>query len=81
MPPVLSCSVWCAEINERSAVGGWRKSALQTGHRLLYAIPRHMKTECSQNWEGSLTCEKVTRYLPHFKSAIQIPIYVLGIDV
>jgi hypothetical protein len=27
-----------------------------------------------------LTFEKLTRYLPHFKSAIQVPIYVLGID-
>jgi hypothetical protein len=34
-----------------------------------------------QNWEGSLTFEKVVRYLPHFRSAIQVPIYVLGIDV
>jgi hypothetical protein len=34
-----------------------------------------------QNWEGSLTFEKITRYLPHFKSAIQVPIYVIGIDV
>jgi restriction endonuclease BglII len=30
---------------------------------------------------GSLTFEKVKKYLPHFKSAIQVPIYVLGIDV
>ena len=30
--------------------------------------------------EGSLTFEKVVRYLPHFKSAIQLPIYVIGID-
>ena len=35
----------------------------------------------NQNWEGSLTFEKVTRYLPHFKSAIQVPIYVIGIDI
>ena len=42
---------------------------------------RAMKSICSQNWEGSLTFEKVKRYLPHFKSAIQVPIYVLGIDV
>jgi hypothetical protein len=35
---------------------------------------RFMKAECSQNWEGSLTFEKVKRYLPHFKSAIQVPI-------
>jgi hypothetical protein len=34
-----------------------------------------------QNWEGSLTFEKIVTYLPHFKSAIQVPIYVLGIDV
>jgi hypothetical protein len=32
------------------------------------------------NWEGSLTFEKVQRYLPHFKSAIQVPICVYGID-
>jgi hypothetical protein len=38
-------------------------------------------TEFDQNWEGSLTFEKVSRYLPHFKSAIQVPIYVLGIDL
>jgi restriction endonuclease BglII len=35
----------------------------------------------NQNWEGSLTFEKVVTYLPHFKSAIQVPIYVLGVDV
>lgn len=34
-----------------------------------------------QNWEGSLSFEKVVRYLPHFKSAIQVPICVLGIDI
>jgi len=32
------------------------------------------------NWEGSLSYEKVVKYLPYFKSAIQLPIYVLGID-
>lgn len=40
-----------------------------------------MKKEFGQNWEGSLTFEKVKRYLPHFKSAIQVPIYVIGIDL
>jgi hypothetical protein len=40
-----------------------------------------MKTQYKQNWEGSLNFEKVVKYLPHFKSAIQLPIYVLGIDV
>lgn len=42
---------------------------------------KFMRSDCSQNWEGSLTFEKVKRYLPHFKSAIQVPIYVLGIDI
>ena len=41
---------------------------------------KHLATQ-NQNWEGSLTFEKVTRYLPHFKSAIQVPIYVIGIDI
>ncbi len=40
-----------------------------------------VKEEFGLNWEGSLTFEKVRRYLPHFKSAIQVPIYVLGIDL
>ncbi|WP_332310159.1 BglII/BstYI family type II restriction endonuclease [Brevibacillus parabrevis] len=40
-----------------------------------------MKKEFNQNWEGSLSFEKIVRYLPHFKSAIQVPIYVLGIDL
>lgn len=41
---------------------------------------KHLRTH-NQNWEGSLSFEKITRYLPHFKSAIQVPIYVLGIDI
>lgn len=32
-------------------------------------------------WNGSLPYEKVVKYLPHVKSAIQIPIYVIGIDI
>jgi len=40
-----------------------------------------MKKEFDKTWEGSLSFEKIIRYLPHFKSAIQIPIYVLGIDL
>jgi hypothetical protein len=40
-----------------------------------------MATQHQQKWEGSLTFEKVKKYLPQFKSAIQVPIYVLGIDV
>jgi hypothetical protein len=42
---------------------------------------RRMRTDLGQNWEGSLTFEKIVRYLPQFKSAIQIPIYVLGIEL
>ena len=42
---------------------------------------REMKKKYKQNWEGSLSFEKVKKYLPHFKSAIQVPIYVIGIDL
>ena len=42
---------------------------------------KKMLMEFKQNWKGSLSFEKVIRYLPHFKSAIQLPIYVLGIDM
>ena len=40
-----------------------------------------MISEYNQKWEGSLTFEKVEKYLPHFKSAIQVPVYVIGIDL
>ena len=40
-----------------------------------------MKDKFNQNWEGSLTFEKVSRYIPHFKSAIQVPILLYGIDL
>lgn len=42
---------------------------------------KQMKTKYDQNWEGSLNYEKIVKYLPHFKSAIQVPIYVVGIDL
>lgn len=45
------------------------------------AFQKRMVTEYGQKWNGSLTFEKVTKYLPHFKSAIQVPIYVIGIDI
>ncbi len=32
-------------------------------------------------WEGSITFEKVVRSLPSFKAAIQVPIYVIGLDI
>ena len=31
-------------------------------------------------WNGSLPYEKVIKYLPHFRSAIQVPIFVIGLD-
>ena len=40
-----------------------------------------MKEKFKNNWEGSLNFEKVKSYLPHFKSAIQVPIYVIGLDL
>jgi hypothetical protein len=40
-----------------------------------------MKKRYGKNWEGSLSYEKIVRYLPHFKIAIQFPIYVIGIDL
>jgi hypothetical protein len=42
---------------------------------------KFMEKEYKQNWDGSLSYEKVIRYLPHFKSAIQVPIFVIGIDL
>ena len=40
-----------------------------------------MKSNYNQNWEGSLNYEKVKKYLPYFKSAVQVPIYVIGLDI
>ncbi len=45
------------------------------------SFQKRMKDEVGLKWEGSLTFEKVTRYLQHFKSAIQVPIFVIGIDM
>jgi len=45
------------------------------------SFQKNMRTEFDQNWDGSLNFEKVVRYLPQFKSAIQVRIYVLGIDI
>ena len=42
---------------------------------------KFMKVNYQQNWEGSLTFEKLMMYLPNFKSAIQVPIFVYGIDL
>jgi len=45
------------------------------------SFQNRMKNEIGLKWEGSLSFEKVIRYLPHFKSAIQVPIFVIGIDM
>ena len=37
------------------------------------------KTFC-HNWTGAMSFEKTDRYLRNFKTAIQIPIYLIGID-
>jgi hypothetical protein len=34
----------------------------------------------NKKWQGSTTFEKVQRYLPHFRSAIQVPVFVYGIE-
>lgn len=33
-------------------------------------------TDLGFKWEGSLQFEKVLKYLPHFRSAIQVPIFI-----
>ena len=45
------------------------------------SFQKTMISEFKMKWNGSLTYEKVKRYLPHFKSAIQVPIYLIGIDL
>ena len=42
---------------------------------------RYKETNPDMKWNGSLPYEKVIKYLPHVKSAIQVPIYVIGIDL
>lgn len=45
------------------------------------AMQKFLTNQYGHNREGSLNFEKVEKYLPYFKSAIQVPIYVIGIDV
>jgi len=47
----------------------------------IKSFQKKMITEYNQKWDGSLSFEKVVRYLPHFKSSIQVPIYVIGVDL
>lgn len=45
-------------------------------------MPELYKSENDKlKWNGSLPFEKVINYLPHVKSAIQVPIFVIGIDI
>jgi len=44
-------------------------------------MQNHLRKQYGLNWEGSLTYEKVKNYLPHIKSAIQVPVYLMGIDI
>lgn len=44
-------------------------------------MQKFLARQYGHNWEGSLNFEKVEIYLPYFKSAIQVPIYVIGIDI
>ncbi|MCW3985167.1 MAG: restriction endonuclease [Candidatus Bathyarchaeota archaeon] len=41
---------------------------------------RKFEQEYNKKWQGSLTFEKVCKYLPHFRSAIQVPVFVFGIE-
>ena len=41
---------------------------------------KKFEREYNKKWEGSLTFEKVCKYLPHFRSAIQVPVFVYGIE-
>jgi len=42
---------------------------------------RKMEKEHNQKWEGSLPFEKVKNYLPNVRSAIQVPVYLIGLEV
>lgn len=44
-------------------------------------MQKYLSTHWGHKWGGSLNYEKVINYLPQCKSAIQVPIYVIGIDV
>ena len=44
-------------------------------------MPKMYKSNPDMKWNGLLPFEKVVKYLPHVKSAIQVPVYVIGIDI
>ncbi len=41
---------------------------------------KKLEKEYNKKWQGSVTFEKVCKYLPHFRSAIQVPVFVYGIE-
>lgn len=41
---------------------------------------KNLEKKYNKKWQGSLTFEKVHKYLPQFRSAIQVPIFVYGIE-
>lgn len=41
---------------------------------------KQIKQQYNHNWVGAMSFEKVDRYLRHFTTVIQIPIYLIGID-
>jgi hypothetical protein len=43
------------------------------------SFQKKLRAEYGLSWQR-LTYEKVVRYLPYLKSAIQVPVYVIGID-
>jgi len=45
------------------------------------ALQKAIAVKGGGTWAGFLTFEKIVRYLPYFKSAIQVPIYVIGLDL
>ncbi|MEG6523789.1 BglII/BstYI family type II restriction endonuclease [Desulfotomaculum sp. 1211_IL3151] len=41
---------------------------------------KQMRKTFGQNWSGAMTFEKTDRYLRNFKTTLQIPIFLIGID-
>lgn len=41
---------------------------------------KRLQRKYKEKWSGSTTFEKVCKYLPHFRSAIQVPVFVYGLE-
>ena len=52
-----------------------------TNHFIKEMPIKFGKINPNMKWNGSLPYEKVIKYLPHVKSAIQVPVFVIGIDI